>query len=59
MKTQLLSLGFYVGFLTTTAIQAQKLVHTELLGRPTDKEITLQISFSDSAEACVRYGTAT
>jgi hypothetical protein len=58
MKTQLLTLGFYVGFLATTAIQAQKLVHTELLGRPTDKEITLQISFSDSAEACVRYGTA-
>ncbi|MEY4709100.1 MAG: hypothetical protein RIS28_232 [Bacteroidota bacterium] len=37
---------------------AQNLIHTELLGRPTDKEITLQMVFSDSAEACVKFGTA-
>ena len=58
MKKSLLTLGFCLGFHYSSVLQAQKLVHTELLGRPTDKEITLQISFSDSAEACVRYGTS-
>ena len=58
MKKSLLTLGFCLGFYYSSDLQAQKLVHTELLGRPTDKEITLQISFSDSAEACVRYGTS-
>ncbi|MFM6951619.1 MAG: metallophosphoesterase [Bacteroidota bacterium] len=38
-------------------LTAQQITHTELLGRPTDKEITLQVAFADSAEACVNYGT--
>ena len=56
MKTQFHIFGFCSVFLIATSLRAQKLAHTELLGRPTDKEITLQIAFSDSAEACVRYG---
>jgi hypothetical protein len=58
MKTQFHIFGFCSVFLIATSLRAQKLAHTELLGRPTDKEITLQIAFSDSAEACVRYGTS-
>jgi len=59
MKKRFHILGFCSVFFIATSLNAQKLVHTELLGRPTDKEITLQIAFSDSAEACVRYGTST
>lgn len=36
---------------------AQKLRHAELLGRPTDKSITVQAFFDEAAEVCVQYGT--
>lgn len=36
---------------------AQTLRHTEMLSRPTDKEITLQIAFTDTCEAYIKYGT--
>lgn len=47
-----------LSWLFAKTASSQNLVHTELLGRPKDKEITLQVAFSDTAEACVRYGTA-
>ena len=36
---------------------AQTFIHTELLGRPTDKSITVQVIFKDSTEAQIQYGT--
>lgn len=39
-------------------IFAQNLQHAEILGRPTDKSMTLQIVFGDAAEVCVQYGTS-
>lgn len=43
----------------TCAMQshAQKIWHEELLGKPTDSSITLQMLFSDSASVMVKYGT--
>ena len=40
-----------------TQLKAQTLQHTELLGRPTDSSITVQLIFTDSAEVRVQYGT--
>lgn len=40
------------------ASYAQTLQHSELLGRPTDSSITLQLIFSDSAEVRAQYGTS-
>ncbi|MFM8178093.1 MAG: fibronectin type III domain-containing protein, partial [Candidatus Kapaibacterium sp.] len=36
---------------------AQRLRHTELLARPTDREITVHVIFDEPAEACVIAGT--
>lgn len=36
---------------------AQSVLHAELLGRPTDSSITVQMHFADSAEVYVKYGT--
>ena len=44
--------------LMATPTPAQTLVHTELLGRPTDHSITVQAFFDSPAEVCVQYGTA-
>ncbi|MGI9159037.1 MAG: DUF1566 domain-containing protein [Saprospiraceae bacterium] len=32
-------------------------LHGEILGRPTDQSVTVQILFAEAAEVCVRYGT--
>ena len=37
---------------------AQSLKYTELLGRPTDKSITVQVFFNSPAEVCAQFGTA-
>lgn len=37
---------------------AQSIWRAEILGRPTDKSITVQAFFDSAAEACVQYGTA-
>ena len=36
---------------------AQVLRHKEILGRPTDNSITVQVFFDDPAEVCIQYGT--
>ncbi len=36
--------------------KSQNILHTEMLGRPTDHGITIQIIFTDSAEVAVKYG---
>lgn len=38
-------------------LNAQTVWHKELLGRPTDNSITVQLFFSDSAEVSIQYGT--
>ncbi|MBK8154559.1 MAG: hypothetical protein IPK61_16965 [Saprospiraceae bacterium] len=38
--------------------QAQKIVHREILSRPTDRSITLLCSFDQDVEVCARYGTS-
>ena len=39
-------------------LAAQNLLHSEMLGRPTDHSITVQALFSEAAEMCVQYGPA-
>jgi hypothetical protein len=39
-------------------LMGQTLQHSEILGRPTDRSITVQTIFTDAAEVCIRYGTA-
>lgn len=50
---------FFLHILLLWAInaQSQTLVHSEILGRPTDHSITVQAFFKDAAEVCVQYGT--
>lgn len=45
----------FISFVST-ATHAQVLRHAELLGRPSDHSITLQVAFNDPAEICVQYG---
>lgn len=35
---------------------AQTMIHSEILGRPTDHGVSVQVIFSDSAEVSVKYG---
>ncbi|MGA0833992.1 MAG: metallophosphoesterase [Candidatus Kapaibacteriota bacterium] len=37
-------------------VHGQRLQHAELLGRPTDDEITVHVIFDERAEVCVEYG---
>lgn len=46
-----------ISVLFFTNLNAQTLQHPELLGRPTDSSITVQLIFTDSAEVRVQYGT--
>ncbi|MFZ4545426.1 MAG: T9SS type A sorting domain-containing protein [Saprospiraceae bacterium] len=39
--------------------RSQSLKYTELLGRPKDKSITVQVFFNSPAEICAQYGTTT
>lgn len=55
MKFQFSSL--IISIFLFTQLKAQTLQHTELLGRPTDSSITVQLIFTDSAEVRVQYGT--
>ncbi len=55
MKLHFFSLIIFTFLLTQ--LKAQTLQHTELLGRPTDSSITVQLIFSDSSEVRVQYGT--
>jgi len=40
-------------------LHAQRLLHNELLGRPTDNSVTVQLIFADSVQMSIQYGTAT
>ena len=44
-------------FFSVSLVQGQTLRHTEILGRPTDHSITIQVFFKEHAEFCVQYGT--
>ncbi len=47
---------FFLLFLSLN-LQAQTLLHSEILGRPTDKSISVEVIFGNDVEACVQYGT--
>jgi len=49
--------SFIISIFLFTQLKAQTLQHTELLGRPTDSSITVQLIFTDSSEVRVQYGT--
>ena len=44
-------------FFITRYVNAQQILFTELLSRPTDTSITVQVMFADSAEVSVQYDT--
>ncbi len=44
-------------FLGTITVAGQKIRHAEMLGRPTDKSVTLRLMFEEVAEIQVEYGT--
>jgi len=46
-----------LAFCSFLQIHAQKLIHKELLGRPTDKNIDIQLMFSENADVSIQYGT--
>lgn len=50
---------FIFGLFCSIYLQAQTLRHAELLGRPTDKSITVKAFFNNPAEVCIQYGTST
>ena len=54
MKIKLI--GIFILFFPTIQSRAQTLWRSELLGRPTDSSITVNVIFSDSAEVRIRYG---
>ncbi|MFZ4800042.1 MAG: fibronectin type III domain-containing protein, partial [Bacteroidia bacterium] len=39
-------------------IKAQNLIHSEILGRPTDHTMTVQVFFDTVVDASIQYGTA-
>ena len=43
--------------LVVSWMSAQKVIHSEMLGRPTDKSITLRMFFEENAEISIEYGT--
>lgn len=47
----------FICLLLASTLHAQTLRHAELLGRPTDRSITIQAIFSDAADVCIQYGT--
>jgi len=57
MKNQFLLFGIGLLFFIIKT-QAQSIQHAEILGRPTDKSITVQAVFEEAVEVCVRYGTS-
>lgn len=48
---------FLFAILINLYTDAQTMTHTELLGRPTDHSITVQVFFDSPVEACIQYGT--
>lgn len=44
-------------FVCSSMMMAQKMQHTEMLARPSDKEITVHVIFNEPAQACVVFGT--
>ncbi|MBL7998614.1 MAG: metallophosphoesterase [Candidatus Kapabacteria bacterium] len=49
---------FIIVILHPLQLHAQSLLHTEILGRPTDTGITVQLLFAEPAELRVQYGTS-
>ncbi|MEI6310731.1 MAG: metallophosphoesterase [Bacteroidota bacterium] len=50
-------LFFLILVLFIQSIKAQNILRNEIIGRPTNNGITIQLIFSDSAEVRVEYGT--
>ncbi len=58
MKKHIQYLFFSYAICMTTGLFAQKIRHSELLSRPTDKSITVQMFFDDAVEMSIDYGTS-
>lgn len=56
--TPSLRLLVVIAAVASIGARSQPVLHAELLGRPTDHGITVQLIFSDSAEVKVEYGTS-
>lgn len=54
MRSKLILICLMV--LNCNALFSQKIVHTEILGRPTDKSIIVQTFFDSDIEASIQYG---
>jgi hypothetical protein len=54
MKNKIIYLT--ISFVFYHSILAQRLRHNEMLGRPTDHSVTVQMFFADSVEFSVKYG---
>jgi hypothetical protein len=50
---------FFFAFFLSACMHAQTLMHSEILGRPTDHGMDVHCIFSDTAEVCIQYGTST
>lgn len=49
---------FLLTSLWSVKIYAQSVQHSEILGKPTDKSISVLLVFSEAAEVCARYGVS-
>lgn len=47
---------FLINLFCVVAPKAQNVIHKELLGRPTDEGISLQMQFDQEVELCIQYG---
>ena len=54
---RIINLLIFILFFESNVI-TQTYEHAELLGRPTDHSITVQLFFNKTIEACVQYGTS-
>ena len=52
-------LSSFLFAVSALGLHAQRLLHNELLGRPTDNSVTVQLIFADSVQMSIQYGTAT
>ncbi len=57
-KASITCFSFLSFILPNVSLFAQSMQHSELLGRPSDNSISLQLIFNDTAEVRVQFGTS-
>jgi hypothetical protein len=53
-----ITIGILLYAIGVLPLYSQRIMHTELLGKPTDKSIAIQLVFTDTAEARIQYGVS-